>query len=276
MASTPATPLHVATPALFVVAEHRNVPPAVIVIVWPGTGAPVSVRVRVADRLSRVSRSGFRPSTAGAAFSVVAVCCTTSLTGADVLPAKLGSPWYAAFRVCVPLLSVVVERLAWPPLSGAVPSCVAPSKNATVPVGVPAPGATTATAAVSVTAWPGVAGDGLAVRDDVVAALFTCWASAGDVELAYTPEPAYTAVSEWPPTASPGTVSVATSGLPPFSVALPICVLPSENATVPAGWPAPEPLTVAVSVTGCPKTGGFADEASAVVVPAIANTTSTQ
>src|SRR5262245_60640057 len=67
--------------------------------------------------------------------------------------------------------------MTWPPVvaklvmknallsapTGALPSIVAPSKKVTVPVGVPAPGATADTVAVKVTAWPGAAG----LTDDV-------------------------------------------------------------------------------------------------------------
>ena len=62
-----------------------------------------------------------------------------------------------------------------------VPSVVEPSLKVTVPVGVPAPGATTATVAVRVTVWPS---DGLAgekVRAVVVAACLTIWDRADDV-----------------------------------------------------------------------------------------------
>jgi hypothetical protein len=46
---------------------------------------------------------------------------------------------------------IVALKLAWPPESDAVPRVVAPSLNVTVPVGVPLPGALTATLAVKVT-----------------------------------------------------------------------------------------------------------------------------
>ena len=51
-----------------------------------------------------------------------------------------------------------------------MPREVVPTKNCTEPVGVPAPGATTAIVAVSVTVWPAVAVVGLAERLVVVAA----------------------------------------------------------------------------------------------------------
>ena len=48
---------------------------------------------------------------------------------------------------------------------------------------------------------------------------------------------------------------------------MPICEPPSENVTVPVVVPVPEAgLTVAVNVTGCPATDGFADDERAVVV----------
>ena len=53
---------------------------------------------------------------------------------------------------CVPEASKEVASVACPPLSVPVPRLVAPSRNVTVPVGVPAAGATGLTVAVSVTA----------------------------------------------------------------------------------------------------------------------------
>ena len=59
-------------------------------------------------------------------------------------------------------------RVATPaPSSVPVPRLVAPSEKVTVPAGVPAPGATTVTVAVSVTGWPkadGLAGGGAGPR----------------------------------------------------------------------------------------------------------------
>src|SRR5574340_523139 len=51
-----------------------------------------------------------------------------------------------------------------------------------------------------------------------------------------------------------------------FSVPVPRTAAPSLKVTVPVGVPAPGPaLTVAVNVTGCPKSAGFSDDATAVV-----------
>jgi hypothetical protein len=53
----------------------------------------------------------------------------------------------------------------------------------------------------------------------------------------------------------------------PSKVAVPRLVAPSKNSTVPVGVPVLE-LTVAVNVTDCPKTEGFADEARLVLLVA--------
>src|SRR5579863_3608931 len=50
--------------------------------------------------------------------------------------------------------SAEVEKVATPPLSVPLPMELPPSRNVTVPVGVPVPGATAETVAVKVTDWP--------------------------------------------------------------------------------------------------------------------------
>ena len=64
----------------------------------------------------------------------------------------------------------------WQPVTG-LPSSV----NETVPVGVPVPGVTSETVAVSVTGWPGsgLADEGVIVT--VVGSGLTTWVRAGDV-----------------------------------------------------------------------------------------------
>ena len=66
-----------------------------------------------------------------------------------------------------------IVNVAVPLDNGPVPSVVAPSRNVTVPLGVPAPGATAATVAVKVTLCPKT--DGLEDEATVVVvfALFT-------------------------------------------------------------------------------------------------------
>lgn len=53
---------------------------------------------------------------------------------------------------------------------------------------------------------------------------------------------------------------------PPETLALPICVAPSKNVTVPVGDPPKEVATLAVNVSACPYDDGFALEVIAVVV----------
>jgi hypothetical protein len=65
--------------------------------------------------------------------------------------------------VWLPEASPDVESDALPLASDALPIWTAPSKNRTVPVGVPAPGATAETLAVNVTVWRRLVG----LRDEV-------------------------------------------------------------------------------------------------------------
>ena len=69
----------------------------------------------------------------------------------------------------MPTASAEVVKVAMPPLSVPVPMGLPPSRNVTVPTGVPAPGATGDTVAVNVTDWPKT--DGLTDEVTVVAVL---------------------------------------------------------------------------------------------------------
>jgi hypothetical protein len=60
--------------------------------------------------------------------------------------------------VWLPTASDEVVKVARPKLKVAVPSVAAPSRNVTVPVAVPEPGATALTVAVNVTNWPNTDG----------------------------------------------------------------------------------------------------------------------
>jgi hypothetical protein len=73
---------------------------------------------------------------------------------------------------------------------------VAPSRKLTEPVGVPAPGATTATVAVKVTDCPKTDGLTEDVRLVVVVALLTTWLTAPLVLVRKLPSPTYVAVIE--------------------------------------------------------------------------------
>src|SRR5262249_31303659 len=145
-----------------------------------------------------------------------------------------------------------------------VPRTTSPSLNVTVPVVDPAAGATAVTLAVKVTAWPVTAGLTDDARVSVVAAGLTVTATAAESLAAKPLTPKKEAVSEWVPTnGGVGRVArpVVSSG------AEPSIVLPSRKKTVPIGVPAGE-VTVAVSVSICPKTAVAVDVLSVVVVGA--------
>src|SRR5262245_532988 len=162
-----------------------------------------------------------------------------------------------------PAAAKLVGNVAVPPApTGAVPRTTPPSRNVTVPVGVPAPGATTATLAVKVTDWPVAAGLTDDSRATAVDARLTVWARAAEVLFAKSPVPAKEAVSAWLPTPS----DTGRLAWPVASTcAVPSTVLPSRKVTVPVGVPAAE-ATEALSVTGWPKTATSADEPMVVVV----------
>jgi hypothetical protein len=86
----------------------------------------------------------------------------------EVEPVKPASPPYTAVNAWDPTLNDDVVKDATPPASVDVPRNVAPSKIATVPLGVPAPGETAATVAVNVLACPKTDGSGLEVSVAVV------------------------------------------------------------------------------------------------------------
>jgi len=69
-------------------------------------------------------------------------------------------------------------------------------------------------------------------------------------------------------------LKVHVNGAVAGKVQLPIVVVPSRKFTVPAGLPAPGAVTVtvAVKVTLCPKTDGFAEDARVVLVLALFTT----
>src|SRR5262249_57320813 len=101
-----------------------------------------------------------------------------------------------------------------------------PSGNVTVPVGGPAPGATTATVAVKVTAWP-VTDDALTDdrRSSVVSARTTFTVSTAELLSAKLPVPAKEAVSALPMPSD--TVRVAWPAA--LTGAVPSTVVPSRT-----------------------------------------------
>ena len=143
--------------------------------------------------------------------------------------------------------------------------------NCTVPVGAPAPGATTETDAVNVTDCPKTEGFALEVTAVDVSALFTTWLKIDDVLMLKFVSPLNTAVIECGPTDKDDVLSIA---VPPLNVAVPNVVAPSLKVTVPVGEPAPGATTetAAVNVINCPKTDGFALDATVVDVSALFTT----
>src|SRR5262249_39303901 len=88
-------------------------------------------------------------------------------------------PAYVAVRLLAPALEKVSAH--WPAATVPVQETV-PSLTVTLPVGVPAPGALTATPYCTATDWPTTEGSGLAeVIVVVVSALSTVWAAAAEV-----------------------------------------------------------------------------------------------
>jgi hypothetical protein len=157
----------------------------------------------------------------------------------------------------VPIVAKEVVQVAMPDaLSVCEPEAqlivAVPSLKVTVPVGTPVPGATAATVAVKVTVWLVRTAGADEVSVVVVAAGFTTWLSAVEVDARKADEPAYVAVMFRVATVAWLTMHVA---VPELSTWLPpvheMLVVPSVNVTVPAGVPEPglTAETVAVYVT---------------------------
>src|SRR5438552_13201934 len=166
-----------------------------------------------------------------------------------------------------PILRIEVVKVAWPlPSSVPVPMLLAPSRNVTVPVGAPEPGATAETVAVKVTAWPKA--EGLLSEVTVVEVLAWLTVCVGNdpvlgLKLA---SPAYCAVMLCAPTLR---VEVAKVACPlPSNVPVPMLLAPSRNVTAPVGVPEPGATaeTVAVKVTAWPKAEGLLSEVTVVEV----------
>ena len=92
-----------------------------------------------------------------------------------MLALKLASPPYCAvMAACTLTLNDEMVIVAMPPAPTLPdPMLVAPSKNVTVPDGLPAPGATATTVAVNVTLCPNTDGFGAEATLVVVLALLT-------------------------------------------------------------------------------------------------------
>ncbi len=100
---------------------------------------------------------------------VVEPCATVCVSVGEVEPSKSASPLYTALIAYVPASGNVRLHEATPPAIGCAAhplTTVAPSRNVTVPVGVPLAGATAVTVAVYVRPSPGTDG----FTDDAITA----------------------------------------------------------------------------------------------------------
>ena len=157
--------------------------------------------------------------------------------------------------------------VAFPALSVPEPREVAPSRNVTVPVMVPA--VVELTVAVSVTDCPNFDGlaDGLTEVSvgAFAAAAFTVCVNVAEVLAAKLASPPYAAVMECAPCMS---AEVANVAWPAVTLPVPSVVTPSLNVTVPVIVLFAAEVTVAVNVTDAPTVDGFREEETAVVVAA--------
>src|SRR6266481_366616 len=170
---------------------------------------------------------------------------------ADVLAVKLASPLYFAVMECEPGDRVDSESCAALLETVAAPNEAVPSRNVTVPVGVPP---ADCKVAVNTTAWPSVAGFKLDATAVVVAAWFTVCVTAPDVLAVKLPSPLYFAVMECEPTDRLDSESWA---MLLETVAVPKEVAPSRNVTAPVTAPPADGTTTAVNTTVWLKVDGF-------------------
>jgi hypothetical protein len=143
-------------------------------------GVPVVVDATVAVSVT------FCPNTGAVGVKVtvvvdVGVWASVTFTAGEVSPVKLLSPRYCAVIELAPAVRADVEIVATPPESVAVLSEVPPLKNWTEPVGVPIPGLTALTVAVSVTFCPTTGDTGENVTNVDEAAAATCTGMAVEV-----------------------------------------------------------------------------------------------
>jgi aromatic ring-cleaving dioxygenase len=103
--------------------------------------------------------------------SIVVVLSRTCWFRVAVLAMKFASPLYVAVMEWLPLVRAAVEMVAAPAVNGTASRTVVPSLKVTVPVGIPAPGATGATTAVKLRLWPGRLG----FAPEIMLVLLTAW-----------------------------------------------------------------------------------------------------
>jgi hypothetical protein len=259
---------NVAEPEPFNVPGPKVVAPSRNVTVPVGTFVPLAgVTLAINETLAPVVPAAGPVNIVVVAMSAAAF--TVSVNAGEVSPAKFASPPYCAVIECDPCASADVINVAFPPAPTVlIPREVAPSKNVTVPVIVPA--VAEETVAVNGTLAPVVDGFRDDVTTELVAALvptFTVSVSVGEVLAENLASPLYFAVIEWAACVS---VVVETDALPLLIVTgAPICVAPSKNVIVPVSVPAVADVDVAVNVTLWPTVAGFKDDTTVVEVAAV-------
>ena len=162
-----------------------------------------------------------------------------------------------AVRVRAPdVLSVMIQV----PAATVSEQLFTPSLTVTLPVGVPAPGATGTTVKFTVTGCPTFDGSGLSdVMVVVVSAGLTVCEFAAEVLPLKLASPPYAPVIEYDPTLAKAIVQ---EPAPALSVALQLFVPPSETSTVPVivvgvtAAPGATAATLTLKVTVCPVTEG--------------------
>ena len=171
--------------------------------------------------------------------AVVGAALTVSLTTALLAPVFWLSPEYTALKPSTPRGRLPSVKAAWPPLSWALPSKVAPLKKLTVPPGVALP----LTLAVSVTGAP-KAWDVLEAFKLIWLATNTVSATVLETLAALCASPEYCAVKLLVPLGKRLTTKIAR---PLTTSAVPMTALPRQKVTLPPGL---SPDIWAVKVTG--------------------------
>ena len=191
---------------------------------------------------------------------------TTWLKAVEVLAANMESPPYAAVTEWVPTVSVDVVNVAIALLFKApLPSEAVPSRNVTIPVGIPEVGEVTV--AVNVTGLPLDAEVAELTNATTVGAVTSgvmVSITAVEVLLAKLALPVYLHVIECVPTASVEVVKEAAPLV--FSVPTPRVAAPSRKVTAPVGVPELLVVMVAVNVSGLPLNAEAAEETMVAVV----------
>src|SRR5712692_3051548 len=172
----------------------------------------------------------------------------------------------------IPTDRLAVVDAAWLATRTLVSNMVPLSKNVTVPVGIPEPGAFAVTVAVNETGCPKTEGLTLETTVVVVSSRFTTWMRGVALLGLRLPSPLYFAVMVWLPTLK---LDVTKAAIPlPSRVTVASVVVPSLKVTLPCAVPLAggTGTTAAVMVTVCPKTDGLAEELSVVLLTQVAGT----